>query len=346
VTFTVLVTAAGGGLSAATVRALKASRRHAIRVVAVDAGSGPRAPVAAHFADAFHRVPRGDAPGYVERLAGIVAAERVDLVLPCSDEEALALARARGAVEAAGARLAAADAGLLDVLSDKAAAYRFLAERGLPVPRFALCRDRTELAAALAEFRRWGEFVVRPAQSRGNRGVRVVRADMTGLVRSHSGRELHMDAATFARDHEGALVGDLPLLVSERLREPVFDIDILSWRGEAMRVVPRRRLNPEGMPFLGNVVESRADLVELGRRVAAALGLSWLYDIDAMSAADGTPRIIEVNPRPSGSVVAAVAAGAPLLDDLVSLARGESLPPAPPLAAATVLPVTDLAVLP
>lgn len=344
--FTVLVTAAGGGLSAATVRALKASRRHALRVVAVDAGAGERAPVAAQFADAFHRVPRGDAPGYVERVAGIAAAERVDLVLPCSDEEALALARDRAAVEASGARLAAADAALLEIMADKPASYRFLAARGLPVPRWALCRDPVELAAVLDDFRRAGEFVVRPASGRGNRGVRVVRADIGGVRRSHSGREQHMDAATFARDHAPALAGELPLLVTERLGEPVYDIDILSWRGRAHRVVPRRRLNPEGMPFLGNVVEPRADLAALGARVAEALGLSWLYDIDAMTAADGTAKIIEVNPRPSGSLVAAVAAGVPLLDDLVSLARGEPLPPAPPLAAATVLPVTDLAVQP
>lgn len=343
-TFTVMVTAAGGGLSAATVKALKASRRHALRVVAVDAGE--REPVAARLADAFRRVPRGDAPDYVERVAAIVAAERVDLVLPCSDEEALALARARRALEQAGARLAAADAALLETLSDKDRAYRFLAERGLPVPRWRLCRDEAALDTALDEFAAAGEFVVRPARGRGNRGVRVVRADIAGERRSHSGREIHMDAAAFARDHRAGLALDLPLLVTERLREPVFDIDILSWRGAAQRVVPRRRLNPEGMPFLGNVVEPRDDLVALGRRVAAALELSWLYDIDTMSAADGRPVVIEVNPRPSGSVAAAVAAGQPLLDDLVSLAKGEALPPAPPIARRTILPVTDLAVLP
>ena len=95
---------------------------------------------------------------------------------------------------------------------------------------------------------------------------------------------------------------------------------------------------------MGNVIVPCPEMIELGRKAARLFNLSWLYDLDMMSTRDGQPVIIEINPRPSGSVTASVAAGVPLLDDLVSLAKGEDLPPPPPLRERLVLPYTGLLV--
>ena len=51
--------------------------------------------------------------------------------------------------------------------------------------------------------------------------------------------------------------------------------------------------------------------------------MSWLYDCDLMLDSKGQPCILEINPRQSGSVSVSVAAGIPLLDDLISLAKNE-----------------------
>ena len=51
--------------------------------------------------------------------------------------------------------------------------------------------------------------------------------------------------------------------------------------------------------------------------------MSWLYDCDLMLDSKGRPCILEINPRQSGSVSVSVAAGIPLLDDLISLAKNE-----------------------
>ncbi|GGE35109.1 hypothetical protein GCM10007276_10760 [Agaricicola taiwanensis] len=340
--FTIALTATGGGLSAATVTLLKQSRRHEVRVLALNAGP---LPVAGRLADAYAQVPRGDDPAYVAEVVKVLTREQVDLLLPCSDEEALALARARDAVEATGTRLACADAATLELVSDKPRCFTWLREQGFEVPDWKLCSTAEELEAAYEHFGR-RSFAAKPARGRGNRGVYIVRDDMIGVRASVSGRELHMDGETFFRDHATKLPNLLPILVCERLEEPCYDIDVLSWQGKVLRTVPRRRLNPEGMPFLGNVIELDARLHALAGRLAEALGLSWLYDFDVMTRADGTPVVIEVNPRPSGSMAASVAAGLPLLDDLISVAKGEALPDWPHLQSATILPMTSLVVLP
>lgn len=340
--YTVLLTAAGGDLSVQMIRQFRESSRHRITMVAVDA----RDEVPARLvADHFTTVPRGDAPGYVDALLAVVERHEVDLVLPCSDEEALALSPAADRLAALGAKLACAGAETLRLLADKDAAFRFLRDHGLPTPDWRRVDRPEALEPAVLEIAdRDGELAVKPARSRGSRDVCVIRSDLTGVHPHHGTRELHMDLESFLTDHMAKLVGLLPILVMERLREPCYDVDILAFQGEALRVVPRRRLNPVGVPFMGNVIVPCPEIIELGRKAARLFNLSWLYDLDMMSTRDGQPVIIEVNPRPSGSVTASVAAGVPLLDDLVSLAKGEDLPPLPPLRERLVLPYTGLLV--
>lgn len=339
--YTVLLTCAGGNLAAAMVRILKQSKRHALRVIAVDAGP---IPIAGRLADKFYHVPQGTDPDYVPRMVDLLSREQVNLLLPGSDEEALALADARGAVEVTGAHLACAAAATLRLLSDKAQCFHWLRERGFPVPDWQLCETVEQLASAYSQFNQT-EFVIKPARGRGNRGIFVVRSDISAPRSSFSGREIHLNPATFFQDYAEKVHSMLPVLVCERLQEPCYDIDVLSWNGEALRVVPRQRINAEGMPFLGNIITPDARLMDLAGRVTQALQLSWLYDFDIMTREkDSAPVIIELNPRPSGSVAASIVAGIPLLDDLISLAKGETLAPALVIHRATVLPETKLTV--
>ena len=232
-------------------------------------------------------------------------------------------------------------------MSDKAASFRVLGEHALPVPQWRIAERPEQLpdaVDAVAEASD-GEFAVKPVKSRGGRNVYVARSDIDGAAAVNDGRETHCHPRVFRERYLAEVAEMAPVMVMERLRPPAWDIDVLTWQGRVLRSAPRRRLNPAGVPFKGGVVEGVAGLLDLGERVTAALGLSWLYDYDIMSDRNGDPRIIELNPRPSGSIAAATAAGVPLLDDLVSLAKGEDLPPLPVPATRTVLPYTAVTVV-
>ena len=154
----------------------------------------------------------------------------------------------------------------------------------------------------------------------------MIRKDVKGAHAVNYGRETHLDLVTFLGKYLDAAAALAPVIVMQRLFEPIFDIDVLAWKGEAKRVVPRRRHNVGGVPFEGNDVLPDPKLIELGRQTADAIGLNWLYDFDVMTDGKGNPALIELNPRPSGSMPVSIAAGVPLLDDLISLAKGEPLP--------------------
>ena len=67
------------------------------------------------------------------------------------------------------------------------------------------------------------------------------------------------------------------------------------------------------------------DIISLSTKICSAFNLNWLLDIDLMTDKYGNLQLTEINPRPSGGVVSSVVAGVPLLDDLISLAKGEEV---------------------
>lgn len=322
--FRILLTCTGGGLAPQAIQYLRHQSRHGqVYVVAVDSTATA---AGRHFADAFEQVPHGNDPDYAPRLAEIAERYAVDLVLPWSDSEAIAAARHRGLIERNGRKLACADASVLETLADKAATYEALARAGLPVPHWRRVTTMAALQEAVEQLHALGlEIAVKPAVSRGGRDVNVIRSDVRGASHYAGGREMHMDEETFRREHLPRYADRMPVIVMERLFEPTFDLDMLARDGKLLRTVARRRINP-AVPNEGHVIERRSDIYDLAPRIVSVFGLTWLYDCDIMLDREGQPRILEINPRPSGSVAVAVAAGVPLLDDLISLALDESLP--------------------
>lgn len=323
-TFRILVTCAGGGLLPQAIQYLREHSRHGrVYVVAVD--SEPQA-TGRHLADVFESVPGGSEPDYAVRLAEVAERHSVDLVVPWSDEEALALASSRSLIERNGRKLACADLATLETLNDKIATYKVLERAALPVPRWRRAETVAELEEAVEHLLATGlEIAVKPAVSRGGRDVSVIRPDVRGASQYGGGREVHMDAGSFRRDYLARYADLMPVIVMERLYEPTFDLDMLARDGELLRSVVRRRIN-SAVPNDGHIIEERVDLYDLAPKIVSTFGLTWLYDCDIMLNREGAPRILEINPRPSGSAAVAVAAGVPLLDDLISLALGETLP--------------------
>lgn len=317
-----LMTSSGGIYSAQTILHAKASTRHDIHMVAVNADGDVQA---RHFADAFHVVPLGNQAGYVEAICDIIKQHGIDLVLPCSDEEALALASARQQVQDAGATLACTDLETLKIFSNKQKTYAALEQAGIAVPDWSYVVSRHEFEIEFtALLEKHGEVAIRPAVSRGGRNVYVIRQDIEDIESYLGGFELHMNLQTFRDKYLDGALQCLPLILAERLITPAFDSDILAWRGKAVHVVPRRRIDHTGNSQ-GYVVLQHQLIADMGRKIAETFNLSWLYDVDWMTNKAGLPRVVEINPRPSGSFTVPIIAGVPLLDDMISLFNGQQV---------------------
>ncbi len=338
--YRILLTCAGGGLAPEAIRLLRTASRHGENfVVAVD--SSPNA-IGRHFANAFELVPDGKDIRYAEVIGDIARRYQIDLVIPWSDDEALSAARGRALIEIGGRQLACAKATILETLADKTATYAVLESAGLPVPLWKRVIDVNDLCLTVDSLiNQDRDVVVKPAISRGGRDVCVISRGSDSARSYSGGREMHMGIDTFKREYLSGYQNLFPVMVMEKLLEPTFDLDMLSRDGELIRAVVRRRVNP-AVPNEGHIIEDNHEIYQLAPRIVSAFGLSWLYDCDIMLNTNGQPRILEINPRPSGSAAVAVAAGIPLFDDLISLAKGEKIPDIATPFGHKVVPYTSL----
>jgi predicted ATP-grasp superfamily ATP-dependent carboligase len=322
-TITILLTCVGGELAPKMLLDLKLNSRHKIKVIGTDVN-----PLATgrHFCDVFAVVPSGLDSNYSKVIKELSVKHGVNLVIPTSDEEAVAISSSREIFKSEGIQLACTDHSTLIVLTNKAKTYEKLVEYGVHTPMWSQVNTTNDLKQVVQDmYNQLGEVVVKPVEGRGGRGVYIVTKSISGVKQYKDRREIHVDIKTFFRKFSDTLVDNFPIMVMERLVEPVFDLDLLAWKGESIRVIPRRRIN-SAVPNEGHIISEDKALIELGEDLIRLFQLSWLYDCDVMYDKKGRPCVLEINPRESGSVAVSIAAGVPLLDDLISLSVQEKVP--------------------
>ena len=111
-------------------------------------------------------------------------------------------------------------------------------------------------------------------------------------------------------------------LIMPQLYTPAYDADVFPTHGGDLRAVVRQRVNPAGIPFAGNIFEHPDDAVDYCLAVANSLSLNGIHDIDLMTGRDGRVCLLEVNPRPSGSLAISLIAGLPIVDIVIGKSLG------------------------
>lgn len=321
----ILFTCAGGTMVPDLLTHLRADPILRPYLIGVDASANA---AGRNYVDAFYQVPWPGDSAYVDEVARIVALEKAQLVLPSSDDEAFRLSAGRETIAAAGAVVLASPVAVLDLIRDKRATYKALESAGLRVPEYACVESLDALQAALAGYgfpKR--SVIVKPVAGRGGRGMRLLvgGGETPAAWIGGGARETRMETRPGPEEMQ-AWFADGALMVMPLLHAPVHDVDIFAIRGRARAALVRRRTNPTGIPFAGNRIMSDPAIMKYCLEIAEAIGLDGLHDLDLMTDGQGRPCLLEVNPRPSGSVVAAHAAGFPVVAAAIAETLGTPYP--------------------
>ncbi len=126
--------------------------------------------------DIVHRVPASADPAFAPALAALMAAERVDLVVPCRDDDVLLLAGLRERRPDLAPRLLCGNAACAAVIVDKAESFAFCAAHDLPFAP-TLCAPASG-GARRAFVRATGfPLIVKPRRGYASMGVLLVWND-------------------------------------------------------------------------------------------------------------------------------------------------------------------------
>lgn len=320
---TVIMTGAGAPGASGIVRSLRSTDERDIYIVGVDMDEE-----AYGFAlvDETYTVPPGDDDGYISRMADIAQWEDADVILPLTTAEIEPLAANR---ETFDATVMVSESEALSVANNKAKLYEFLVDEGFDsAPAYHRVDDEEAFVDAV-EALGYPERPVcfKPPVASGMRGFRVLDDRTDRLTRL---LEEKPDTAVTTLDEVLPVLSSADsfpeLAVMEYLPGEEYSVDVLAMDGEVGPVVPRSRARTRaGISFEG-VVEQRQELIDEAAAICRELGLAYNVNVQFKYDADGDPKVIEINPRVSGTIIMCVGAGANMPYLGVKYALGESIP--------------------
>ena len=341
---TLLVTCAGGSLMPCVLIELLNSDFFDYRFIGVDAIPSV---AAKRLLSGFYQVPAGDHPEYIPKLLDIIKKEKVDVILPLSDGEAYAVSAAIKDIESVGAKAVVSPKSCLDLISDKLSTYRNLERMGLHVPEYRAVQNVDDLLKALEQYRYPSKTIVmKPKKGRGNRGLHILCGKDNPPQWLGSGkREKRIEPVVDGRAKLASFM-EGETLVMPCLGLPAYDVDVLNHGAGQYAVYVRERSNPTGIPYEGNTLTVKRNITDYCRSVANALDLGALHDMDLMTDKNGEIVILEVNPRPSGSIASTLVAGFPILDWAVARTLDMDVNPNEPETDMTVIAVSSFFAVP
>ena len=322
---TVLITAAGNVFMPGTTACLKDNGERNIRLIGADMNDDPSI---LKMCDAYYPVPRGDDPKYVEVLLDICRKEKVDVLLPIMSVELNALAINRDKFEAIGNKISVSDLKPLEIANDKLKLFDFLKSNNVPCAEYYKVESLEELITAVKKLGYPQKKVcIKATNGSGSRGFRILdesksRFDMfmhekpTSCYATLSEiKEILSQAKEFPK-----------LMVMEFLSGKEYTVDLLADKGKVLYNCCRKSLLMENSIMLsGEIVDNKA-VLDLCQEVVEKLGLDGNIGFDVLEREDGTPFIVECNPRLTAGVPMFKLAGVNLPYLNVKRLIGEDLP--------------------
>lgn len=240
---------------------------------------------------AMHRVDHGiivrpiAAGHYVDDLLDIVRGRRIDLLVPTIDTELPVLAAAVERFAEVGCRAVVSARRVVDICRDKLATFHTLREAGIDVPDTWAWSD-----GPAPNGQRYPLFL-KPRCGSAAVGSHIVQNED--------------ELRTFGRRVHDAIV-------QEFVEGSEHTLDVYAgFDGVPRCVVPRKRLEVRTGEVSKGVVVKDAAIMEVGRRVVAALGeCRGVVTVQCIVSSEGRIRVIEINPRFGGGAPLAIHAGA------------------------------------
>ncbi len=318
---TVLVTDANRGSAIAIIRSLS---RQDWRTIAADSKDGSLGFHSRYAARTLvYPSPTHDAMSFANSILEVVIKERVDLVIPTTDDAILPLALARKRFEGL-CKLAIPDEEALRLVTDKHETLALARELGVPTPP-------TYVATTVEEARDVAHLLPWPM---------VLKAQRSRSLTS-DGEILKTGPVGYANNVK-ELIEEIqrlqqfgPVLVQKYCEGSGLGVELLAHEGRTLAAFQHRRLAEipitGGASALRESVPLNPELYEYSRRLVEALRWTGLLMVEFKVSKHETT-LMEINGRVWGSLPLAVHSGMDFPARLAELYRQGPPPPETPLA--------------
>jgi len=242
---------------------------------------------------------------YVDWCLAFCRQHAVDIFV--TGKEARLIIAAGDRFAALGVRvLSAGSADTLQLLHDKARFYATVDCPQAPPPATIAVHTVAEFDAAYAALRgRYPKLCIKPSQSIYGLGFAVIDEQRSCAELLIAGVQYHIGLADL-RAGLALLPEFRTMLVMEYLEGREYSVDCVGDHGRLMAAVPRKK--PQSSAATGQRIDLHADILAACATLTANYGLNGCFNVQFRETGD-QPRLLEINPRMSGGISMACAAG-------------------------------------
>ena len=286
------------------------------KVIAADLDA--HAPARA-FADDFLQAPRADSDEYLKWLEDVLESEAISLAVSINDFELSTWSRLpQGTPWDVLVRL---DEQTQNTVEDKVVMNQVLSDAGIPTPKTWVGSQAAQAVTAHD-----GDFITKGRFGSASRGLRFTNGK--GLA------ETIQDAVSEVTDRNGmpalqqdSFAADDLVLVQERIDGTEYGVDVISdLNGKYAGVAAREKIAMRAGETDRAVSVSPEMFESVAKHLSEAVRHQGTMDVDIIVDSEGTPYVIDINPRFGGGYPFSHLAGADVPSAYVAWASGATPP--------------------
>lgn len=320
----VLITGAGAPGAPGIIYCLRKSGDKRLRLMGIDID--PSA-VGSSFVDSFNVIPPPESDDFIPSIFVICDKEKVKVILPLVTRELITLSRAKPDLLSKGIFIPISDHNVMEILNDKHKLSVKARELAVSVPDFELVNNIDELISAVSKLGYPDRPVcIKPPVSNGMRGFRVLDTSKDRLElllkEKPTGVYSTLDEVIAILKKSNPFP---PYLVMGYLPGKEYTVDAIADKGRMLVSIPRLRQRiKNGISFDAKVVKNE-QIIEMTRRLIEGLGVDGVIGFQFKERSDGSPCLIESNPRLQGTVILSSACGVNIPYLIVKMVLGEKI---------------------
>lgn len=302
-TIPVLFTSAGNDGFQAVFKALNGT---VYQCIAVDARSDA---YGLYLVKQRHVVPLRNSRDFIPTLLHIAKEKGARFLLPLSTDDQLFFAQHLSHFYSNGIKVLVSDLAAVRIANDKLALAEFAQQNSIPQPRFITITSKDQFEPSLAALKADDNpIVLKIGRTTGAKGVKIVHPKMDVTRRLFGRDNIHISLGELKR-WLGALEEWPAFVLTEYLPGNEYSVDLFLENRRVQVGVARKRLQTlYGLALVAEIVDE-PDVLELAIKIAERLGLNYIANIQIKRDGNGSPMLMEVNPRIPGSIDLTVAAG-------------------------------------
>jgi len=257
---------------------------------------------------------------YVEWCVDFCHQHNINLFWP--GKEAALISKYHVLFQAIGVQmLSVADYHTLTLLHDKADFYTDLRPDVAKIMDFIAVNNRGQVDTAVAKLSAKHErLCVKPAVSVFGMGFRILDKQRDSITQLLKGVEYQIPLQELRQGMNNTPEFNT-LLVMEHLGGPEWSVDCAGRHGELICAVQRKKSPLAGH---GQTIDNNAEIQGMVTRLTAHYRLNGLFNIQFKEGVNG-PRLLEINPRPSGGFGMACLSGANLAHIALQSIKGKAV---------------------